>query len=98
MVLRIPDLQDDFQAHASEILGDDPEVLAKLLALKGEVQSFAARATPGFSPPSAVALNARNQHLIDQAAILLGREKFERVFGFSPDEPINLVDPMIMSL
>ena len=84
---------DDFEAQARSVLADDPELLSKLLSLRGEVQSFAAQTIPGFAPPSADLLNARNQHLIDQAAILLGKERFERVFGFSPDEPINLVDP-----
>ena len=95
MKLKVPELQDDFEAHARVVLGDDPEMLSRLLALKGEVNRFAAQSIPGFAPPSAAALNTRNQHLIDQAAILLGRERFERVFGFSPDETIDLVDPSV---
>lgn len=93
MSLGLPILQDDFADHARSVLEDQPDLFARLMSLKGEVNAFAARSIPGFAPPSAVALNARNQHLLDQAAILLGRERFEQVFGFPPDEPIELVEP-----
>lgn len=89
-------LKSDFDEHARAVLGkSDPELLSKLLALKGHVQSFAARPAPGFAPPNPETINMRNQHLLDQAAILLGPEKFEKVFGFHPDEKINLVDPTV---
>lgn len=90
---RQAELPDDFDTHARAELVDDQELLARLLTLKSEVQGFVARPTPGFVPPGAMALNSRNQHLLDQAAILLGHEKFERVFGFKPDETVDLVDP-----
>ena len=94
--MKTPDLADDFEAHAREVLGaDETELLNKLLTLKSEVQNFAARAIPGFAPPDAATLNARNQHLIDQAAILLGPEKFKKVFGFEAGQKVNLVDPAI---
>jgi hypothetical protein len=96
-VTRMQDLPSDFDDHAREMLVDDPELLARLLALKGEAQSFTAQKMPGFLPPSAELLNARNQHLLDQAALLLGPERFERVFGFPPTEKINLVDPSATS-
>jgi hypothetical protein len=89
-------LPDDFEEHAREILSDEPELLNKLLALKAEVQSFAAQPLPGFQPPDADTLNMRNQHLIDQAAILLGPEKFELVFGMKPGDKILLVDPKLL--
>lgn len=90
-------LPDDFEEHARSVLGvGDAELLNQLLALKGEVQNFTARPIPGFAPPDAAALNARNQHLLDQAAILLGPEKFKRVFGFAPGQKIDLVDEKIM--
>jgi hypothetical protein len=41
-------------------------------------------------------LNASNRRMIDQAASLLGKSNFERVFGFSPDQQFNLVDPELM--
>jgi hypothetical protein len=95
-VLKMPGLPDDFEDHAREILGrDDPELLAKLLALKAEVQVFLAQKIPGIQPPNAETLNARNQHLLDEAARLLGAERFEQVFGFPAGERINLVDPSI---
>jgi hypothetical protein len=40
-------------------------------------------------------LCSRNQHLLDEAARLLGKEKFEKVFGFPAKERINLVDPSL---
>ena len=93
-LVRMAGLPDDFEDHARNVLGDeDPELLGRLLALKGEVHAFAAQTIPGSSPPSAALLNMRNQHLLDQAANLLGAERFKRVFGFAPGETINLVDP-----
>ncbi|SDA87876.1 hypothetical protein [Mesorhizobium qingshengii] len=97
-VTKMQGLPDDFEEHARSVLGDEePELLAKLLSLKGEVQNFTAQRIPGFAPPSAETINARNQHLIDQAALLLGPKHFERVFGFPPGEKINLVDPSVTS-
>jgi hypothetical protein len=95
--IAMPGLPDDFEKRAREVLGDaDPKLLADLLALRTETNQFAARKWPGASPPSVELLNSRNQHLIDQAARLLGPEKFEAVFGFAPDQKINLVDPTIL--
>jgi hypothetical protein len=94
--MKTPELADDFEAHARAVLGpQDAELLNKLLALKGEVHNFAARPIPGFLPPDADTLNARNQHLIDQAALLLGPEKLKQIFGFEAGEKINLVHPEI---
>jgi len=88
---------DDFEERARSVLGaEDAELLNKLLSLKGEVQNFVSTPFPGFAPPDADALNARNQHLLDQAAILLGPDKFKRIFGFAPEEKIDLVDEEIM--
>jgi hypothetical protein len=89
---------DDFEAHAREMLVGEPELLAKLLSLRDDVQRYAAQPMPSFAPPTADTLNARNQHLIDQAAILLGPEKFSAVFGMEPGEKIQLVDPNVTSL
>jgi len=86
---------DEFEKRAAEVLADDPAKLSRLLHLRGEVQQFAARAWPGTSQPHAVALNARNQHLIDEAAKLLGPENFKRLFGVDPVAKVNLVDPHI---
>lgn len=89
---------DDFVAHARSVLADEPELLNRLLSLRGEVQSFAAQRIPGAAPPPAEMLNSRNQHLLDEAARLLGPEKFEKVFGFQPQERINLVDPSLFDV
>ena len=87
---------DDFEAHARKVLaGEDPKLLADLLALRTDVLRFNAQRWPGFTAPDANTLNARNQHLLDQAAKLLGPERFQAIFGFSPDQKINLVDPTI---
>ena len=95
-VSKMPDLGDDFEEHAREVLGrDDPELLSKLLALKAEVQGYLGQKIPGVEPPSAETLNARNQHLLDEAARLLGPGRFEQVFGFPAGQEINLVDPSI---
>jgi hypothetical protein len=86
---------DDFETHARRVLAEEPELLARLLSLRGEVQSFAAHRIPSSAPPPAEMLNSRNQHLLDEAARLLGKEKFEKVFGFPADQRINLVDPSV---
>lgn len=87
---------DDFEAHAREVLKtDDPKLLSDLLALRADVQRFSAQRWPGVTPPDADALNARNRHMLDQAAKLLGPQRFEAIFGFPPDQKIDLVDPSI---
>jgi hypothetical protein len=87
---------DDFELRARRVLEpDDPKLLADLLALRADVHRFAAQRWPGATSPSAEALNARNQHLLDQAAALLGPEKFEAIFGFPPGRKVMLVDPTI---
>lgn len=89
------DLPDDFEQMARETLGDKPEVLGKLLNLRGQVQAFSMLRAPGLLPPDPDYLNARNQHLIDQAAALLGPDDFRKLFGIEPGEKVNLVDPNV---
>jgi hypothetical protein len=92
--MTMPGLPDDFETRAREVLGsEDPKLLSDLLTLRADVHRFAAQKWPGFTSPSAAALNARNQHLIEQAAKLLGPQKFTAIFGFAPDQKIDLVDP-----
>lgn len=87
---------DDFEAHAREVLKhDDPKLLSDLLSLRADVQRFSAQRWPGLTAPDAETLNARNQHMLDQAAKLLGPQRFEAIFGFAPDQKIDLVDPSI---
>lgn len=45
-----------------------PVLLADLLALRTEVLRFNAQRWPGVTAPDSATLNARNQHLLDQAA------------------------------
>lgn len=89
------ELPDDFEKLARETLADKPDVLNRLMGLRGQVQTFAMVATPGRLAPSTEYLNARNQHLIDQAAALLDADDFRKLFGIEPGEKINLVDPTI---
>jgi hypothetical protein len=85
---------DDFEARAREVLeSENPKLLGDLLALRADVHRFTAQRWPGFTEPSAEALNARNQHMLEQAAQLLGPEKFQRIFGFPPSQKLDLVDP-----
>jgi hypothetical protein len=92
----VPNLPDDFETHARKVLEPyDPKLLYELLALRIEAQKFAEKRWTGIAPPGADALNARNQKFLDQAAKLLGPEKFTMIFGFPPYEKLNLVDPKI---
>ena len=86
---------DDFETRAREVLGPSDPKLLDLLRLRSDVHQFAARAWPGTGQPSAEALNARNQHMLEEAAKLLGPEKFKSIFGISPGEKIDLVDKKI---
>jgi hypothetical protein len=95
-VTPMADLPDDFESRAREVLqAEDAKLLGDLLALRADTHRFAAQRWPGFAPPDAEALNARNQHLLDQAAMLLGPDRFKAVFGFSPHERVQLVDPEV---
>lgn len=90
-----PSGPDEFEARAREVLGSDDSKLLDLLRLRSDVRQFAARAWPGAGQPSAEALNARNQHMLDEAARLLGPEKFKEIFGVNPGEKIDLVDQTV---
>lgn len=93
--IAMAELPDDFEQMARDALGDKPEVLGKLLNLRAQVQAFAMQSMPGLLPPEPAYLNARNQHLIDQAAALLGPEDFRKVFGVEPGAQVTLVDPNV---
>ena len=86
---------DEFEKRAMALLAGQPAKLGRLLQLRGEVQQFAARAWPGSGQPGALALNARNQELIDEAARLLGPDDFRKLFGADAGARVNLVDPHI---
>jgi hypothetical protein len=87
---------DDFETRAREVLGpDDPKLLSDLLALRTDVHRFAAQRWPGTGQPASEPLNARNQQLLDEAAKLLGPERYKAIFGVEPGEKVNLVDPEI---
>jgi len=89
----VPGQPDDFETRARQVLEqENPKLLSDLLALRTDTQRFTAQRWPSFSSPSPETLNARNQHLLDQAAHLLGSDKFKEIFGYSPDEKIHLVD------
>jgi hypothetical protein len=92
---------DEFERMAAGKLGDSPK-LGALLALRS---SFLSPESIGMEEMVARlkgkevladALNARNNELLQEAAKILGDEDFERVFGFSASETINLVDPAML--
>ena len=64
-------------------------------AHRERILHLAARAWPGTGQPSADALNARNQHMLDEAAKLLGPAEFKAIFGMDPGEKVDLVDTKI---
>jgi DNA-binding protein HU-beta len=66
--------------------------------LRKQIQEEGEQAWSKSRTPTASTLNAANRRMIDQAAALLGKANFERVFGFSPDQKFNLVDPQLMRL
>jgi len=86
---------DEFETQAQQVLGPSNPKLLNLLRLRSEVHQFAARAWPGTGQPSAEALNARNQHMLEEAAKLLGPADFKAIFGIDPGDKIDLVDPTI---
>ena len=89
---------DDFETRARAVLGKShPGKLAELLSLRADTIRFAAQRWPGLSAPGAEALNARNQHLIDQAAALLRADHFRKIFGFEPGTKLTLVDPNMLA-
>ena len=89
---------DEFEQHLKQVLGAQNEALAnQVLALRQATheQRASALALEAENPPTAEELNRRNQEILDQAAVLLGKELFEKVFGFPPEQKITLVDPEI---
>ncbi len=90
---RAPAATDDFLDRAQELLGGGSPQLQSLMALRGEIQNFIVPRVPGFTAPPAPMLNERNNHLIEQALLLLGPEKFRELFGVEPGEWVDLVDP-----
>jgi hypothetical protein len=92
----VSDLPDDFLDHARATLGDKPEKLQKLIDLRDNVATYLSAEIPGASVVTADFINARNQHLLDQAAALLGPEDFEKVFGYAPEKRVNLVHQSLL--
>ena len=88
--------QDEFEKHARAALQDSPGLANRLLTLRKQVQDEGEKAWSKSKTPTASMLNDTNRRMIDKAASLLGPAKFELVFGFSPNEKFNLVDPRIM--
>jgi hypothetical protein len=87
---------DEFERRAVDLLGaKDPALLTNLLRLRADVHRFSAQAWPGTGQPSAEALNARNQHMFDEAAKLLGPDNFRALFGIEPGTKVDLVEPEI---
>jgi len=84
---------DDFEARARNVLeGQKADLLPKLLALRADAQQLTVNQWTNSRTPSAKELNQNNQRMFERAAELLGRENFEQIFGFLPEERIDLVD------
>jgi DNA-binding protein HU-beta len=87
---------DQFEIRARTLLRDDPKLLSDLLTLRAEAQKLSAPARQKVNEPTASELNSDNQRMLDRAAALLGPDKFERIFEFSPSERVELVDAKIL--
>lgn len=90
-----PDGPDEFERQATQVLGVGNAKLFNLLRLRSDVHQFTARAWPGTGQPSADALNARNQHMLDEAAKVLDPAEYKAIFGTDPGDKIDLVDPNV---
>lgn len=93
-------IPDEFEQHLRKSLGTGNEdIIAKLLALRneGHAQRADVMLLQNRKPVTAETINERNQQILDKAKELLGDELFTKVFGYSPDNKINLVDPAIVS-
>ena len=82
---------DDFEKHASEVLGHHPELLRRLLALRQDLLKIRVP-----DDASAAQMNAINQAWFDKVAHLLGPKQFKAVFGHPPSRRVDLVDPKVM--
>ncbi|VWB80375.1 hypothetical protein BLA14095_03710 [Burkholderia lata] len=93
-----PDV-DDFQQHLRSVLtGQQAE--KKIQALMRRRSAFMERvermqALPDERAPSASQLNEMYSSFLREAAHILGDHDFELVFGESPQEEMNIVDPAI---
>jgi hypothetical protein len=88
---------DEFEERARIVVGpDNEEMLKKLKNLRVQARVTALRNKP-FAVKDADEINRKNQRVFDDAAALLGREKFIALFGFPPEQRINLVEPKAVS-
>jgi hypothetical protein len=88
---------DAFEARATQLLGaDEQALLGRLLELRARIHRNIARDL-SIGPSDARYLNARNAAFKAEAARLLGEERFIRLFGFAPEEEMNLVDPEMLA-
>lgn len=84
----------EFEEHVGQVLGREKVVLAsQLLNLRAQFQATAAAQAHAMVAPTADELNARNQRFLDDAAKLLSRDEFFKIFGVEPGVKVNLVLP-----
>ena len=87
-------LPDEFEERVGQVLSAEKAGLAsRLLNLRAQFQTTAALQAHALVAPSADELNARNQKFLDDAAKLLSKEDYFKIFGIEPGEKINLVLP-----
>jgi hypothetical protein len=84
---------DEFEERARVVIGPgNEEMLKELRGLRLQARVTAIR-NKTFAVKDADQINRENQRVFDDAAAILGREKFISLFGFPPEQRINLVDP-----
>ena len=86
----VPDL---FSQRAAAMLGDEPARLSRLLGLRSDVHAEKALQAAALAPDGADEINQRNWEIQQEAANVLGEERFRLVFAAEPSERLDLVDP-----
>jgi hypothetical protein len=88
---------DEFAQRVADVLGPDRLPLAtQLLHLRAQFQTTAALQAHTTRVPTADELNDRNQRFLDEAAKILPKRDYERIFGVKLGLKINVVRPDMM--
>jgi hypothetical protein len=92
------DREDDFERLAREILSPSEYEQVRLLRTRFQADlpgsaRLNLQSRPG--PRAAAAINRSLNEYLQQVASLVGRKKFQLLFGFPPDQTIDLVNPNV---
>jgi hypothetical protein len=83
---------DQFEQRARRLLAGDERTLAALLELRQA--NLRQNLAPDVGQPvTAEALDARNNRFFEEAARLLGEERYRALFEVPAGQPVRLVDP-----